>query len=140
MDEHLALIIIDCRRSHLPRPQVLKLSTLEARRGPPGARKSLPHCRVLRISIPVDVKEAGAAVTVEDLTAGRDDYLHLASAAPNPRWAGQPYRFAYGLCVDERPANNCTAVCKVAVDTGTTLMWREEGLLPRRVSHVFPME
>ena len=68
----------------------------------------------------------------------RCDYWHLGGGTPNPRWVGQPYCFAYGLCTTggpgEAPGNNCTAVCKLAVNTGTTLTWHEEGLLPRRVA------
>lgn len=110
-------------------PEILKCTTLAARREDPHAGNDLPRCRLLRISIPVENPDPNAKVIVREIdppeTGG-----YFSSCTCNPRYSGQPYRFAYGLCIHERPSNNCTAVCRINLETAETLTWHEEGLLP----------
>ena len=103
-----------------------KNDSIRKRRAPPDSPVELYTSQLARVSIPADVADPEAKVTIAPLC---DPELHghiFKDAAIDPRRVGRPYRYAYGNCVvGGRPSNVLNGTCRVDLADGSVLTWSD---------------
>ena len=83
------------------------------------------YCRLVRIKIPVAVKDP-ASVVIEQLCAPELFGHCLTDVSIDPRRCCRPYRYIYGNCVfGPRPSNFLNASCRIDVMDGSIRIFHD---------------